>query len=371
MKAILFANTDWYLFNFRLSLARALRDAGYEVVFLSPPGEYGPQLAAQGFRWQAFPLSRRGMNPLRELLTILRLRRFYRTEQPDVVHHFTIKCVLYGSLAAHLAGIKQIINAITGLGYIFVSESGLARLLRPFVHIFYRLALRDTEVIFQNQDDIDLFRQRRLLGNACVHLIRGSGVDTEVFTLSSEPSDDPVVMMVGRFLWDKGVGEFVEAARILQQSGVAARFVLVGDTYPDNPGAVPPEQLRQWVQEGVVEWWGWHDDMLAMLPQAQVVCLPSYREGMPRSLAEAGACGRPVVTTDAPGCREIVQDGVNGFLVPVRDASALAEALRKLMVDPALRQQMGRRGRELVEAEFSVRRIVAETLQVYNEGQVN
>jgi glycosyltransferase involved in cell wall biosynthesis len=195
-------------------------------------------------------------------------------------------------------------------------------------------------------------------------------------------------MMAGRFLWEKGVGEFVEAARMLNNrtlndstlslskvtvsTGVAmslstlVRFVLVGDTYPDNPGAVSPGQLQSWVDEGLVEWWGWHDDMWNMFPQAHIVCLPSYREGMPLSLAEAAACGRPVVTTDAPGCREIVQDGVNGFLVPVRDSVTLAEALRKLIEDPALRQEMGSRGRERAETEFSARSIVQETLQVYN-----
>lgn len=386
MKVILFANTDWYLYNFRLPLARALRDLGYEVLLLSPDGRYGPQMEAEGFRWQAFPLLRKGMNPLQELVTMLKLYRLYKAERPDVVHHFTIKCVLYGSLAGHMAGVKQIINAITGLGFVFVSDTWLARLLRPVAHGLYRLALRNTDVIFQNPDDIALFRQRRLLGKARVHLVRGSGADTERFVPSPEPEGVPVVMMVGRFLWDKGVGEFVEAARIVNRvlslskctlslsKGMAAqdssaRFVLVGDTYPDNPRAVPPDQLQSWVDEGVVEWWGWHDDMLDMLPQAHILCLPSYREGMPLSLAEAGACARPVVTTDAPGCREIVQDGVNGFLVPVRDAPALAEALQKLILDPDLRQEMGRRGRERVEAGFSVRQIVKETLQVYNQNQ--
>ena len=387
MKVILFANTDWYLFNFRLPLARALRDAGYEVLLLSPDGAYGPQMQAEGFRWQAFPLSRKGMNPLHELGTIFRLRRLYRAEQPDVVHHFTIKCVLYGSLAAHLSGVAKVINGITGLGFMF-SQRLLARVIRLFLMPVYRLALRGTTTIFQNPDDIELFHRLRLLRKTEVHLVRGSGARTELFLPSPEPPGPPVVMMAGRFLWEKGVGEFVEAARMLNNrtlndstlslskvtvsTGVAmslstlVRFVLVGDTYPDNPGAVSPGQLQSWVDEGLVEWWGWHDDMWNMFPQAHIVCLPSYREGMPLSLAEAAACGRPVVTTDAPGCREIVQDGVNGFLVPVRDSVTLAEALRKLIEDPALRQEMGSRGRERAETEFSARSIVQETLQVYN-----
>ena len=297
MKVILFANTDWYLFNFRLPLARALRDAGYEVLLLSPDGAYGPQMEAEGFRWQAFPLSRKGMNPLHELATIFRLRRLYRAEQPDVVHHFTIKCVLYGSLAGHLIGVEKIINGITGLGFLF-SERLLAKVLRLGMMPLYRLALRNTAAIFQNPDDIALFRRLRLLRNTEVRLVRGSGARTDIFLPSPEPPGPPVVMMVGRFLWEKGIGEFIEAARALslgpsfrqaQDTKTIARFVLVGDTYPDNPGAVPPKQLQTWVDDGVVEWWGWHDDMQAMFPKAHIVCLPSYREGMPLSLAEG--CG--------------------------------------------------------------------------------
>ncbi len=367
MKAILFANTDWYLFNFRLSLAKALREAGYEVTLISPPGEYGAKIISEGFQWQNFPLERRGMNPLKELRTIARLYRFYRAERPDIVHHFTIKCVLYGSLVAHLVGIRKVINSITGLGYIFISESRLVAWLRPFIHLFYRLALRKTSVIFQNPDDIALFQRHRLLGKANTRLILGSGVDTDLFTFSPEPPGEPVVMLAGRFLWDKGIGEFISAVRQLKHENCRARFVLVGDTYADNPAAVSPEQLQRWVHENVVEWWGWRDDMRAVLPQAHIVCLPSYREGLPRSLAEAGACGRPVVATDVPGCRVIIKDGVNGLLVPVRDAAALAAALAKLINNPAMRQEMGRKGRKLVEINYSVRRIVTETLQVYNE----
>jgi len=377
MKAILFANTDWYLYNFRLPLAKALREAGYEVLLLSPDGEYGPKFTTEGFRWEAFNFSRKGMNPLDELKTVLRLRQLYRAEKPDVVHHFTVKCVLYGSLAAHMIGVPQIINGITGLGFLF-SQRTLAKVMRPFIMPFYRRALRNTAAIFQNPDDVVLFRRLRLLRKTDVRLVRGSGARTDVFLPSPEPSGAPVVMMAARFLWEKGVGEFVEAARILNSRSLnlpkctaetgKARFVLVGDTYPDNPGAVSPEQLQAWVDDDLVEWWGWHDDMGNMFPQAHIVCLPSYREGMPLSLAEAGACARPLVATDVPGCREIVQDGVNGFLVPVRDAEALAEALGKLIGDPALRQEMGRRGRELVEAEFCVECIVTETLQVYNQG---
>ncbi len=259
-----------------------LRDAGHEVLLLSPDGAYGPQMEAEGFRWQAFPLSRKGMNPLHELATIFRLRRLYRAEQPDVVHHFTIKCVLYGSLAAHLSDVGQIINGITGLGFLF-SQRPLAKVIRFFLMPVYRWALRNTAAIFQNPDDIVLFRQLRLLRNTDVHLVRGSGARTEVFLPSPEPPGLPVVMMAGRFLWEKGVGEFVEAARILNsrtlrqaQGTIAiARFVLVGDTYPDNPGAVSPEQLQAWVDEGVVEWWGWHDDMQRNVP-ASAHCLPAF-----------------------------------------------------------------------------------------------
>lgn len=367
VKIILFANTDWYLYNFRLSLARALQARGAEVVLLSPPGEYTPRLTAAGFRWLSFPLSRRGVNPFYELLTIWRLARLYRAERPQIIHHFTVKCVLYGSLAARLAGIRQVINAVTGLGYVFIGQSRGICLLRLLVKGLYRFALQGTRVIFQNPDDRSLFLELGLAAEQQSALIEGSGVDTDHFRPLDEPQGEPLVVLPARLLWDKGVAEFVAAAKSLRQNGLAARFALVGDTYRDNPAAVPPEQLRAWQQEGWVEWWGWQEDMREAYRQAAIVCLPSYREGIPRALVEAGACGRAVVASDVPGCRAVVLPGENGLLAAVRDPAALAGALHRLLKEPELRRRMGKRGREIVEARFSASQVIAQTLQIYDQ----
>ena len=368
MKIILFANTDWYLYNFRLALAYGLRGQGHEVVLLSPPGDYGPLLEKAGFRWVPFPLSRRGTNPLRDLVTIWKLYQFYRKERPNFVHNFTVKCVLYSSIAAHLAGGCHVINSITGLGYVFINDDLKARLLHIFVRGFYKIALLNTRVVFQNSDDQALFLQQKMVSEAQTILVKGSGVDTSKFVLSPEPEGMLQVVLPARMLWDKGVGEFVAAAQIVHKQNKNARFVLAGNCDPANPAAVPLEQLQAWQQEGVVEWCGWQDDMVRVYAQSHIVCLPSYREGLPRSLIEASACGRPIIAADVPGCRQVISQGENGLLVPVRNAEALAEALCTLLADALLRKRMGLRGREIVEAEYSTERIVSETLDIYKNS---
>jgi glycosyltransferase involved in cell wall biosynthesis len=367
MKIILFSNTSWSLYNFRLTLAKDLR-ARADVILLSPPDEYSPRLEAAGFRWISFPMSRQGMNPFSELATIWRLVALYRRERPDLVHHFTIKCMLYGSLAARLARVPAV-NTVTGLGYVFGQTDWRGRVLNSFVRAAYRFVLRGAQVIFQNPEDLAEFTRERLVDEGRATLIRGSGIDLSLFHVLPEPDGPPLVLLAARMLRDKGVGEFVEAARRLRTSGLVARFALVGDTDAGNPAAISREQLRAWQDEGAVEWWGWRDDMPAALSSAHIVCLPSYyKEGLPRGLLEAAACARPIVTTDWPGCREAVRDGVNGFLVPPRDASALAEALRKLIVDPALRVRMGGEGRRMAEEEFNIQRVNAATMDVYDKA---
>ena len=365
MKVLLFANTDWYLYNFRLQLADTLRRSGIEVILLSPAGDYVKKLQAQGFRWMPFPLSRRGMNPFMEGMTLIRLVRLYRLERPDLLHHFTIKCVLYGSLAGHAAGIPSIVNSVTGLGYLYIGGGLIKKFLRHMIKIMYRLILKGTQVIFQNEDDREELLDHKMVRKEKTHLVRGSGVDVNLFKVTPEPKGVPVALLAARMLWDKGVGEFVAAADMLRSSAVAARFILVGDTYQDNPAAIPNSQLESWVRQGIVEWWGWLEDMPAVYARANIVCLPSYREGMPRSLMEASACGRAVVAADVPGCRHAVRHAENGLLVPVRDARALAEALKELIEKPALRRRMGVKGRKLAEEEFSVERIVSETIAIY------
>jgi len=367
MKILFFASSE-FLYHFSLPLAAAVRAEGHEVVLASPPGRYAVRLAEAGFRWCPLPFERSGINPLRETITVLRVARVYRRERPDLVHHFTLKCALYGSLAAHFAGIRAVVNAITGVGYIFASTDFRAKLLGPFVTLLCRIGFRNTQVIFQNPENKTMFIGHGIVSEDNSHLIRGAGVDTRRFGPSPEASGVPTVLMAGRMLWDKGVAEFVEAARRVKREGAMARFVLVGGCDPENPGAVPRELLHQWTRAGTAEWWGQREDMPMVFSQAHVVCLPSsYGEGVPTVLIEAAASGRAIVTTDMPGCREVVRHGENGLLVPPRNPEALAEAIATLLKDPALRARMGACGREIAVQEFSQERMVRETLEVYRE----
>jgi glycosyltransferase involved in cell wall biosynthesis len=369
VKTLLFANTAWYLYNFRLPLAEALRSLGQEVILVSPPDEYAKKLTEAGFRWIEFPFSRKGSNPFQEMVTILRLAKVYRAEKPDFVHHFTVKCVVYGSLAAKWAGVQNIINAITGLGYVFIGNSLSQKLLRPMIMVLYRLSLQGTQVIFQNQDDLSQFQKERLVNSTQAAIIRGSGVDVRKFQVSPLPENRQVVVLPARMLWDKGVAEFVAAARQLHREGFNTRFVLAGDTDEENPAGVPSAVLKEWQKEGVVEWTGWQSDMPAVYASASIVCLPSYREGLPKTLIEAAACGRPLVATDVPGCREVVIPHETGLLAKVKDVSSLAGCLRTLLLDRAEQQRLGTNARRLVESEFSTDRIIRETLLVYSKLQ--
>lgn len=359
------ANTDWYLYNFRLALAQALRARGDEVVLVSPEGPYGPRMQAMGIRWLPFPLARRSLNPLTEIRTVARLLGLYRRENPDLVHHFTVKCVLYGSLVSRMVGIRSVVNSVTGLGYVFMDGGGTRRWLRGLIKASYRLLLGHTWVIFQNLDDRAVFLEDHLVDPGCAALIRGSGVDIRQFSPQPQPEGIPLVVLPARMLWDKGVGEFVEAARILRAQGLDARFALVGDSDNENPASVSASQLREWEKEAVIEWWGWMENIKDVYAQAAIVCLPSYREGLPKTLIEAAACGRPIVASDVPGCREVVRQGENGLLVPVRDPAALAKALFDLVKSPLTRSKMGICSRTIAEKEFSMELVISQTLSLY------
>ena len=365
IKILLFANTDWYLYNFRLSLAKALQKQGYRVILLSPKGEYASLLEDAGFAWKEFHLSRHSMDPFRELGTLLRLVWLYGKEKPDLVHHFTIKCVLYGSLAAKIAGIHAVVNAITGLGFAFSKGQDRIPWLTTWAKILYKITLFRTHAIFQNPDDHNLFIQAGLLEPKDATIIRGSGVDVNYFSPQPEQKSIPLVILPARMLWDKGVGEFVEAVRLLKSKGIQARFALIGDTDAGNPSAVPSEKLEFWDKEEILEWWGWKENMLQVYKESHIVCLPSYREGVPKTLLEAAACGRPIVATDVPGCREIVRHRENGLLVPPQDSVLLSAALEELIKSPGLRAKMGKCSRNITLTKFSVAQIVSETLSVY------
>ncbi|MBS1210634.1 MAG: glycosyltransferase family 1 protein [Proteobacteria bacterium] len=369
MKIVLFANTDWFLYNFKLSLAQALRARGDEVILLSPPGEYGPRLHALGFRWEPLPVSRSGVNPLAELVVIRRISDLYRAWQPDLVHHFTIKCVIYGSFAARCVGVRGIVNSVTGLGFALLANSFKARLIRPVVLALYRLALRGTQVIFQNADNRDTLAGYGVLAKSGVQVIAGDGIDTTRFVPAAQPPDSPVVLMMARLLYSKGVADFVAAARGVREQLPEVRFLLAGAPDPGNPESVDESSLAAWRATGDVEFLGQRSDVLALNQSASVVVLASTQgEGIPRALLEGAACGVPMVATDVPGCRDLVVDGVTGLLVSPGAPAQLAAALLRLLRDAALRAQMGAAARARVEQTFSDQQVIAQTCAVYQSA---
>ena len=371
MARLLFLLNDAPFFvTHRLAVARAARAVGFEVHVAVPfEARAVEQIRAAGIQVHDIPL-RRGARALTGEVRLLRAYwRLMGAVRPDIVHAVTMKPVLYGGPIARLRRVPAVVHAITGLGYLFLIEGVLARMQRAAVMTLYRIALAHPKMraIFQNPDDQGLFLRNRLVRPETVVMIRGCGVDTREFPFTPEPPGPPLVVFPARIIGDKGVREFVEAARLLKAEGSNARFRLVGRTDPDNPTDVGEPTVRQWEQDGIVEWRGFSSEMPVELALGHIICLPSYREGLPRVLIEAASIGRPIVTTDVPGCREVVRDGDNGLLVPVRDARALADALRTLLNDAKLRRDMGTRGRARVMAEFSVESFVADSLQVYSD----
>jgi glycosyltransferase involved in cell wall biosynthesis len=371
-KIIFLIAEDWYFWSHRLPLARAALRNGYEVIIATRVSKHGQKILDEGFRLVPLSLSRESYSPLKELRTIIELRRLYGKERPDVVHQVALKPVLYGSIAALGRGNIRVINALAGLGYLVASSTLKARILRIAVWSAFGYFLRrsGSRVIFQNEEDRDAIITTLKVPPENTVLIRGAGVDLETFSPAAlEPAGTPVVILPSRMLWNKGVKEFVEAARLLRAEGVKARFVMVGDTDSASPSGMPRQQLAAWHEEGVIEWWGRVEEMVSVYQGATVVCLPSHGgEGVPKSLLEAAACGRAIVTTNVPGCRDVVHDNVNGLLVPAKNVTELATAIRRLLENPILRSRMGIAGREIASREFSEQLVVQNTLLLYNDS---
>ena len=369
-KRVLFlVASDRYFHSHRLELAKRVKAAGYDVVIATPKGPYVPEIEAAGLRHVAIPMVRQGRNPLDDLKTLRGLVELFHRERPDLVHNVAIKPILYGSVAAKIARVPAVVNAMPGMGYVFLNKQLLSRVLRKGVLAGFRVAFygKNTRLILQNPDDIETWISHGVVKRHQIALIRGAGVDVSKFTPTPEPSGPPLVVLPARLLFDKGVGEFVEAARMVKARGISARFALVGEGDPGNPASVPPDVAKKWEREGTIELFGWREDMPQVIAESAVVCLPSYGEGLPKALLEAAACGRAIVTTNVPGCREVVQEGRNGLMVPPRNARALGDALAKVLSDSELRRKMGHESRVMAETEFSVDHIAAQTLDVYRE----
>ncbi len=366
-KLLFVVTEDRFFWSHRQPVARAALQAGYEVIVAARVHSCAERIRDAGFRFIPLQLMRESYSPFKELRAIGQLRRIYRTERPDIVHHVALKPVLYGSMAALGRNEINVVNAFIGLGYLAQSASLKARVLRFGIWRGFRYLLNrgHSRVLLQNEDDRRMVIENLHIPSEKISVIRGAGVDVKVFHPTPEPGGIPIVLLPSRMLNAKGIPEFVEAAAELKDRGIVARFVMVGDTDLRSPSAIPVKQLVDWQNSGTVEWWGHRDDMPRLFQQATVVCLPSHREGVPKALLEAAASGRAIVTTDVPGCREIVRQGINGLLVPPYEPPALADAIETLLKNPAMRAEMAKRGREIAVNEFSEEVVAAQTLSLY------
>lgn len=363
-RILFFANTSWYLWNFRARLAEWLIAEGYEVVFCAPADAYSGRLEALG-RFVDFPMDRKGRNPLRELIVIVRVWRMFRRERPDFVLSWTPKPNIYGALAGRLLGVPVLPN-VAGLGFAFIGDGWLARVAGGL----YRWAFaRCSVVFFQNPEDRDKFVNAGWVDGKAVRLLPGSGVDLERFRpRDSSPAERFRFLFLGRLLADKGVRELIEATRRLKEQGLELRLQLAGFIDSGNPAGVPKEEVDDWERDKLVEYLGATDRPEDVLVEADCVVLPSYREGLPRSLLEAAACGVPVITTDAPGCRDAVRDGKNALLCKPRNVESLAEAMRTMLRMPETsRRAMGQAGRQWVENNFSEERVIRAYLEALGD----
>ncbi|MFC1551715.1 glycosyltransferase family 4 protein [Candidatus Latescibacterota bacterium] len=368
---LLFITEDWYFWSHRLKLACSTREAGYEVYIATRISKYEKEIKDRGLH--VIPLKylkRRRINPFLELLSIIEIVNIYRSIKPSIVHHVALKPVLYGSIAARITKVPNIINAFAGLGHSFIGHGIKAVLFKKILKGIFFLILKKSNsmIIFQNSEDLNIFVKSGIIKHEQAKLIKGAGVDINKFFVSPEAPGKPVIAITSRMLWTKGINELVAATLILKSKNVECKTLLVGINDPENPASIPDKVLEKFQEEGdeVIEYCGYNDNIPKLLSNIHIFCLPTfYGEGVPLSLIEAAASGKPIVTTDVPGCRDIVRHGLNGFLVSPKEVKPLADALQKLIENPKLRKKMGLAGRKLVEQEFSDEIIIKKTLDLY------
>jgi len=371
-KRVLFVITeDWALISHRLHLAEAAIRLGYEVAVVTRVTKYRDMLEASGLKVFHWRLQRRSLNPISELISIFHLWKILTSFEPDIIHAVAQKPVIYAGLVMKFSKKAKFVAALGGVGFIFTGKNIKANLLKPIVKSCLRFVLRDpaSKLILQNADNVQTIVDLSIVDKNRITLIKGAGVEIRKFQPSLIPKGPPMVILPARMLWDKGVAEFVRVAGRIKARGIEAHFVLVGDVDIHNPASISQKQVDQWVQQGAVEHWNRRDDMDQIYQQASIVCLPSYNEGLPKVLLEAASCARPTVAFNVPGCREIVRNGTNGFLVSFGDEVALEKAIVTLISDRSLCAKMGAKGREIVEQAFSSEIINAQTFAIWSEAQ--
>lgn len=371
-KLLFVVNDDWFFISHRLPIAIKAKELGFDVHVATGSYEGKSKLETYGFTHHVFSIARAKVNPFQDLLTIFSLFRLYRNIKPDILHHITIKPVLYGGIAARLAGVKNVVSAISGLGVIFIEQGIIPSVKRKIVGALYRLGLnhKNSLVITQNADDQKIIAQLTGLPNSQFRLIKGSGVDLDKFRMKALPNGaTKKVVLLARMLKDKGVGEFQQAAVLLKKDYPNVEFILAGGTH-DNPASYSERQLNEWNTEGNIQWIGHRNNVIDVINKAFIIVLPSYREGLPKVLLEAAAIGRPIITTNVPGCRDAIVENETGLLVPLKNAQALADAMRKLLDSEELCKTFGKNGRLLMEQEFSINTVVSKHVEIY-ESRLN
>jgi len=368
-KLFIVVNVDSFFLSHRLPIAIAAKEKGYNVTILTRNTGEKEKICSYGFNFIDIPFERSGLNPFHEIRCIGLLFQIYRKHQPDIIHHIALKACVLGSIAAKIANIKNVVNAISGLGYLFIEDRNGIKQKAIRTIIRYSLKGEAYRYIFQNLDDVNDFFGSDKKPLLRTHIIKGSGVDLNEFCFTEPVAKEQLhVVLHGRMLYDKGIIEFIEAARkIKRQFSDKVRFLLIGPSDVYNPAGISDDKLRYLMEEPYLEWIGYRKDILSLLQKADIVVLPSYREGLPKSLIEACAVGRPIITTDTPGCRECVIEGQNGYLVPVRDKDLLAEKIEILLQDPEKRKEMGKCSRMFAEKDFSIETVVHDHLDIYDQ----
>ncbi len=369
-KILFIVNEPRYFVSHRLHIAKLAAKNGFEVI-VAGPGRSLPEIDENKFTYIKIPLSRGGKNIIFEIKTVIRMFCLIRSEKPNLLHLISMKPVIYGGLASRVARVRKVVCAITGMGYMYTNDGFQVKFARLVVSLLYKLAIKrdGTRVIVQNTDDLYLLQS--IIGKAegRFSLIPGVGVELEKFTRVDEPEvseeKGPVVLLIGRMLADKGVREFIDAARLVKKEGVNARFIMIGSTDEHNPTSRKEEELKGLTESGVIEWLGHVDNVNENISAANIVVLPSYREGFPKALIEAASCGRAIITTDVPGCRDAVIENETGLLVPVKNSQRLAEAIMLLVKDKKRRMAMGYKGRQRVERLFRAEKIAQEHMDIY------
>ena len=369
MKKVLFVvNSSAFFVSHRMPIAQHLIEKGYEV-HLATPGETLPIFDEMGLRFHKVEFSRKGTHPLSEIRVIRQLFKLFTGLRPDIVHLVTIKPYLYGGIAAKMAKVPAVVSAVAGLGVVFIANGFRAKFLRAVLYPLYRLAFshKNQSVIFQNSDDADLLANWVAIHPLKVRLIRGSGVDLNAYQYNIEPVGKLVVTFAGRLLADKGIRELIEASQIIHGNGIEVDFWIAGDLDGGNPSSITEAELLSWKELPNVKFIGFQKNIADLYSKSSLVCLPSYREGLPKSLIEAAACGRAVVTTDVPGWRDAIESNKTGLLVPINNAAALADAIEYLIENSDVREKMGAAGRALAEKEFAIEKIVTEHMKIYRK----